>query len=89
MQSLLGQFYSRIKGSQEDIASEGLTYILQRSEAARLAINKVIKADCQINFTELSYRTQKIGENKENRIFPVLILMGRRFLFWRRSFGHH
>jgi hypothetical protein len=31
MASLLGQFYSRIKGSQEDIDSEGLAYILQRS----------------------------------------------------------
>jgi hypothetical protein len=31
MQSLLGQFYNRIKGSQEDIASESLTYILKKS----------------------------------------------------------
>jgi len=32
METFLGQFYSRIKGTQEDIASEGLAYILQRAE---------------------------------------------------------
>ncbi len=31
MQSLLGQFYNRIRGSQEDIASESLVYILKQS----------------------------------------------------------
>lgn len=50
MQSLLGQFYSRIKGSQEDIASEGLTYILQRSQVARKAIYKMVKNDCNLDF---------------------------------------
>jgi hypothetical protein len=39
MESLLGQFYTRIKGSQEDIASESLTYILQRSVKAKNTIN--------------------------------------------------
>lgn len=65
MQSLLGHFYSRIKGSQEDIASEGLTYILQRSKSARLAINKLIKADFNLNFQDLNYTTQRSGENLE------------------------
>ena len=36
MASLLGQFFSKIKGSQEDIASEGIVYIL---ESSRDAIN--------------------------------------------------
>lgn len=65
MQSLLGQFYSRIKGSQEDIASEGLTYILQRSKSARLAINRIFKSDCGLDFGDLNFRTQKIGGNLE------------------------
>ena len=43
MASLLGQFYTRIIGSQEDIASEGLAYILQKSKSARLALNKIVK----------------------------------------------
>jgi hypothetical protein len=53
MQSLLGQFYSSIKGSQEYIASDGLTYVLQRSKSARLAINKIIKSDCDLDFKDL------------------------------------
>lgn len=65
MQSLLGQFYSRIKGSQEDIASEGLAYILQRSKSARLGINRIIKSDCNLDFDDLSYVTQNIGEKLE------------------------
>ena len=35
MPSLLGQFFSKIKGSQEDIASNGIAYILNSSELAR------------------------------------------------------
>ena len=65
MQSLLGQFYSRIKGSQEDIASEGLTYVLQRSKSARLAINKIIKSDCDLDLEDLTFSTQKSGDNLE------------------------
>ena len=53
MQSLLGQFYSSIKGSQEYIASEVLTYVLQRSKSAQLAINKIIKSDCDLDFKDL------------------------------------
>ncbi|HEY5140395.1 MAG TPA: hypothetical protein VIJ25_13930 [Methylococcales bacterium] len=65
MQSLLGLFYSRIKGSQEDIASEGLTYILQRSKSARRAINKIIKSDCDLDFEDLSFTTQNSGDKLE------------------------
>ncbi len=31
MESLLGKLYSRISGSPEDIASDDLTYILEKS----------------------------------------------------------
>ncbi len=65
MQSLLGQFYNRIKGSQEDIASEGLTYILQNSPESRKVINQIIKNNTDLNFPDLVFQTQDIGENKE------------------------
>ena len=61
MESLLGQFYTRIKGSQEDIASEGLTYSL----AARQALNRVIQTDSGLTFGDISYSSQSIGENLE------------------------
>ncbi len=41
MASLFGQFYSRIKGSQEDIASESLVYIRNKSMRARQAISSI------------------------------------------------
>jgi len=65
MQSLLGQFYNRIKGSQEDIASESLTYILKKSVRARQAINQIVISDTGLSFTDLSYRTQNVGEKLE------------------------
>jgi len=65
MQSLLGQFYNRIKGSQEDIASESLTYILKKSIRARQTINQIVKINTGLNFTDLSYKTQNVGNNLE------------------------
>jgi len=65
MHSLLGQFYNRIKGSQEDIASESLTYILKRSFRARQTINQIIKLNTGLEFSDLSYQTQNIGDKLE------------------------
>jgi len=65
MASLLGQFYNRINGSQEDIASEGLAYILQRSKSARNALNKIIKLESGLDFGNINYTTQNIGEKLE------------------------
>jgi hypothetical protein len=61
MQSLLGQFYTRIKGSQEDIASEGLVYILNRSKAARDVIGRIIKSDLGLDLPDLTYVSQNTG----------------------------
>ncbi len=65
MKSLLGQFYSRIKGSQEDIASEGLTYILQNSQLARDTLYTIIQNACGLQFDNLRFINQAIGENKD------------------------
>lgn len=65
MESLLGQFYSRIKGSQENIASEGLVYILKNSKAARQAINNIIRNDCGLNLPDLKFEAQSTGKNLE------------------------
>ncbi|MGZ5243050.1 MAG: hypothetical protein ACXWEY_06695 [Bacteroidia bacterium] len=86
MQSLLGQFYSRIKGSQEDIASEGLTYILQRSKVARLAINKVIKSDCNLDFEDISFTTQNIGDQLERPDISGYNLDGKEVLILEAKF---
>lgn len=65
MQSLLGQFYNRIKGSQEDLASESLSYILNKSVRAKKTINQIIYLSTGLKFSELSYSTQNIGDKLE------------------------
>ena len=65
MQSLLGQFYNRIKGSQEDIASESLTYILKESIRARQTINQIVTLNTGLIFTDLTYKSQNVGEKLE------------------------
>ena len=65
MASLLGQFYNRINGSQEDIASEGFAYVLQNSESARNALRKIIKLESGLDFEKINYSTQNVGEKLE------------------------
>tara|TARA_B110001452_G_scaffold55247_1_gene42646 strand:- start:524 stop:1579 length:1056 start_codon:yes stop_codon:yes gene_type:complete len=65
MQSLLGQFYNKIRGSQEDIASEGLVYILKQSLESRMVINQIVKTNTNLNFSDLSFQTQNVGKELE------------------------
>ncbi len=65
MKSLLGQFYNRIKGSQEDIASESLVYILKQSIESRKVINQIVKYNTDLNFSDLSFQTQNVGKELE------------------------
>ena len=65
MNSLLGQFYNKIRGSQEDIASEGLVYILKQSLESRMVINQIVKTNTNLNFSDLSFQTQNVGKELE------------------------
>lgn len=65
MQSLLGQFYNRIRGSQEDIASEGLTYIFKNSVQARNVISQIIFINTGVNISDLSFSSQNVGSKLE------------------------
>lgn len=65
MASLLGQFFSRIKGSQEDIASIGLAYILNSSEFSRRMLKNFIFDKSNINIGEVNYITQSVGGKLE------------------------
>jgi hypothetical protein len=66
MNSLLGTFYSRIKSSPEDIATESLCYILNKSSGLRrtftLFLYNQIGAETNIG---LIFKTQVSGENHE------------------------
>jgi hypothetical protein len=65
MASLLGQFFQKINGSQEDIASQGIVYILQSSLFARDSISNFLDNITGINFPNINYISQSVGENKE------------------------
>ncbi|MFZ4740907.1 MAG: hypothetical protein ACOYLE_07055 [Bacteroidales bacterium] len=86
MASLLGQFYTRIKGSQEDIASEGLVYILQRSISARKALNKVIQFESGLEFEEINYITQNIGEKLERPDISGFDIKGKEVIILEAKF---
>jgi len=86
MQSLLGQFYNRIKGSQEDIASESLTYILKKSVRARRTINQIVKLNTGLNFTDLSYKTQNTGDKLERPDISGINENGKEILLIEAKF---
>lgn len=56
--SLLAKFYTQIKSSQEDIASEGLKYILQNSKVAKSYLKSLLFSKTQIEIPELTYSNQ-------------------------------
>lgn len=64
-ESLLAHLYTRIKGSQEDVATLSLQYILSQSAELNRAFTKQV-ADClHIELGELQYICQATGENNE------------------------
>jgi hypothetical protein len=86
MESLLGQFYNRIKGSQEDIASESLTYILRKSIRVRQTINQIININTGLSFSDLSYTTQKVGDKLERPDISGIDENGREALIIEAKF---
>ena len=64
--SLLAHLYSRIRGSQEDVATLALQYLLSQSKLLNMAFTKQI-ADCFGTELDerLQYTCQSVGENHE------------------------
>jgi len=86
MASLLGQFFSRIKGSQEDIASNGLAYILDSSEFTRKILKDFIFDKSNINIGELKYITQSIGGKLERPDISGIDMEGNEKLIIEAKF---
>ena len=63
--SLLAFLFPRIKGSQEDIATLSLNYILGQSEILRIAFTRLLSNRLHLDFEQLTYCTQVVGEQKE------------------------
>lgn len=63
--SLLAFLYPRIKGSQEDIATLSLNYILGQSEILRSAFTRLLSERLHLDYMQLAYSTQVVGDQKE------------------------
>ena len=64
--SLLAHLYSRIKGSQEDVATLSLQYIVSQSAALNKEFTRLLYKALQGNIdTQLNYVCQSVGKNLE------------------------
>jgi len=86
MASLLGQFFTSIKGSQEDIASKGMAYILENSNSAKNVINNIIKNKTNLEFNNIKYLTQSIGTNKERPDLSGIDIQGNEKIIIEAKF---
>lgn len=65
-ESLLAHLYSRIKGSQEDVATLSLQYIISSSEKLNASFNRLLSDSLKIDIdSDISYSCQSVGENSE------------------------
>ena len=65
-ESLLAHLYSRIKGSQEDVATLSLQYIISVNEKLNEAFNRIIGDSAKVDIgTDITYSCQSVGENSE------------------------
>ena len=65
-ESLLAHLYSRIKGSQEDVATLSLQYIISSNVKLNEAFNRIISEEAKIDIgTDITYSCQSVGENSE------------------------
>jgi len=65
-QSLLAHLYSHIRGSQEDVATLSLQYILSQSEELRYGFNRLIGSKLHVDVSDVAkYYCQATGDNQE------------------------
>ena len=65
-ESLLAHLYTRISGSQEDVATVALNYIIDLSTSLNAAFNKLLSDVLKIDIpADVRYKDQSIGENME------------------------
>jgi len=64
-QSLLAHLYSRIRGSQEDVATYSLQYILSQSETLNDSFIRLISSKLRIGTKKMHFICQAVGENQE------------------------
>lgn len=85
--SLLAHLYSHIRGSQEDIATLSLQYLLSQSAALNEAFTSQVAMILEINLGEmLKYSCQSVGENNERPDMSGVNNAGKEILLCEMKF---
>ena len=64
--SLLAYLYPRIRGSQEDVATLSLSYLLAQSDILRSAFTKALSSHLHLSpDAYIHFNTQVIGQQRE------------------------
>ncbi|SEQ09008.1 PD-(D/E)XK nuclease superfamily protein [Lachnospiraceae bacterium RM5] len=86
-ESLLAHLYSRIRGSQEDVATLSLQYIISSNKKLNEAFNKMICDAIKLDIgTEITYSCQSTGENNERPDMSGLDEDGREVVLCEMKF---
>lgn len=85
--SLLAHLYSHIRGSQEDIATLSLQYILSQSPELSRAFTRSISSSLCIKLeSDLQYITQATGKNKERPDLAGIDVRGQEIVLCEMKF---
>ena len=86
-ESLLANLCTRIKGSQEDVATLSLQYIVSGSDKIKSAFNKLISVSLGMSIPiEINYSCQSVGDNKERPDMSGVDGEGKELLLFEMKF---
>ena len=85
-QSLLAHLYTRIKGSQEDVATLSLQYILSQSNDLNKAFTKQLEKALHTKLDPLQYTCQSVGEKRERPDFSGVDFFGKEQVLCEMKF---
>lgn len=86
-ESLLAHLYSRIKESQEDVATLSLQYIISSNEKLNEAFNRIICDAAKVDIgTDITYSCQSVGENSERPDMSGVDKEGREVVLCEMKF---
>lgn len=85
--ALLAHLYSHIRGSQEDIATLSLQYILSQSLELNFAFTKFVSRALSVDLPDhLNYITQKTGKDKERPDISGINELGQEYILCEAKF---
>ena len=84
--SLLGRLYSHIRGSQEDVATLSLQYIVSQSPALTAAFSRLLTSSLSCAEADLHFICQASGEDRERPDIAGLDLTGKELLLCEAKF---